>query len=144
MNNILSPKGEWNWISTKLHIKMQFVPCRKHITSPQKRTDWCCLEKKSLFGVRTVWHTNIHPVGNMYRFSVLEQVIIIIYSNHCPIRGWTKRHIMPRVPIKSGTVLSLKFKQVNNSACNGVNNWVKCLIFTFSASKKLYCSKFKT
>jgi hypothetical protein len=45
---------------------VEFVPHRKHITSPlQSPTGYCCLGKRSLFVVRTVRNTQIHCVGRM-------------------------------------------------------------------------------
>jgi hypothetical protein len=46
---------------------MQFVPYRKHVTSPlQGQTFYSCLGKQSLFIVRTERNTQIHSVGSPY------------------------------------------------------------------------------
>jgi hypothetical protein len=58
------------------NVRIQFLPHRKHITSPlQSPTGECCLGKQSLFVVGTIQNTQIHSVGRMKNFSMLKQVV---------------------------------------------------------------------
>jgi hypothetical protein len=67
------------YISSECYINVLFVLHRKYIKSPlQRLTGRRCLGKESLFIVRTIWNTQIHPVGRMQSFSVLKQVVLIV------------------------------------------------------------------
>jgi hypothetical protein len=58
----------------------EFVPHRKHITSPlQSPTGWFYLGKQSLFIARTIRNTQIHCVVRMQSFSVKAGGT---YTNH--------------------------------------------------------------
>jgi hypothetical protein len=78
--------GIKQWISSKLYIKLQSVPHRKHITSPlQSTTGKCCLGKQSLFVVRTIRNTQIHCVGRMK--SYINVRATGIYNYQCSSKG---------------------------------------------------------
>jgi hypothetical protein len=58
-------------------IKIQFVPHRKHITSPlQSPTGYCCLGKQPLFTVSTIRNTQIHYVGRMQSFYLMLKPVL--------------------------------------------------------------------
>jgi hypothetical protein len=57
---------------------VEFVPHRKHITSPlQSPTGKCCLGKQSLFIVRTIRNTQIHCLGQSAEFCVLSFTVLM-------------------------------------------------------------------
>jgi hypothetical protein len=65
--------GETVAVYCENHAEHTYTPCqqsithRKHITSPlQSPTGSCYLRKQSLFVVRTVRKTQIHPVSSLY------------------------------------------------------------------------------
>jgi hypothetical protein len=58
---------------------IQLVPHRKHIKSPlQSPTRYCCLGKQSLFIVRTIRNTQIHSVGRMQSFSMVNKMVYTV------------------------------------------------------------------
>jgi hypothetical protein len=72
-------------------IQMQFIPHRKHITSPlQSPTGYCCLGKQSLFIVRTVREHTDTLCGQNAEFWYVNAGGS--YSNHWTLK---RRFILP-------------------------------------------------
>jgi hypothetical protein len=79
--------------ASKEYIKIDFVPHRKHITSPLRSlAGYCCLGKQSLFIVRTIRNTQIHCVGRMQSVLMLKHVVNIMSTFIKSLKDFLKGH----------------------------------------------------